>query len=89
MKVEFDESFAKSILKIKNKSISQKIEKLIDEIENAATLSEIRQIKKLQGFKTFYRIRIGDYRVGVELLNENTLELIIISHRKEIYNKFP
>jgi len=43
----------------------------------------------MQGFKTFYRIRIGDYRIGIELENPTTLRFIIVLHRKNIYKKFP
>jgi mRNA interferase RelE/StbE len=37
---------------------------------------------------TFYRVRIGDYRIGLELAGD---ELIFVRclHRKEIYRYFP
>ncbi len=43
----------------------------------------------MEGFKTFYRIRLGDYRVGVELEADLMVRFIIIAHRKEIYRFFP
>jgi hypothetical protein len=43
----------------------------------------------MQGFKTFYRIRIGDYRMGVELEDTSTLRFIVVLHHKDIYKKFP
>lgn len=45
--------------------------------------------KKLTGYKTFYRIRIGDYRIGIELEKTDTLRFIVIAHRKDIYTIFP
>jgi mRNA interferase RelE/StbE len=66
-----------------------KIEKLIEKIESSITLSEISNLKKLAGYKNYYRFRLGDYRVGIEKINEKTIRFIIIAHRKNIYNKFP
>ena len=44
--------------------------------------------KKLKGYKSYYRIKIGDYRIGVEIEND-VIDFILISHRKNIYNLFP
>ena len=89
MIIEFDKSFEKSLEKIKNKSLFQKIEKIIIEFENARTLSELSNVKKLSGYKYYYRLRIGEYRLGFEKIAENTLRLIIVAHRKDIYKLFP
>ncbi|HAO49122.1 MAG TPA: hypothetical protein DCR35_07360 [Runella sp.] len=43
----------------------------------------------MQGFQSFYRIRMGDYRVGFELTDPTTILLIMVAHRKEIYRYFP
>jgi mRNA interferase RelE/StbE len=87
--VEFDKSFEKSIDKIKDKSVFPKIEKLIIDLENAQTIKEVKNIKKLSGFKTYYRIRLGVYRIGLEKITDSTLRLIIVAHRKDIYKNFP
>jgi mRNA interferase RelE/StbE len=87
--VEFDKSFEKSLDKIENKSIFKKIEHIIINCENADTLEEIKNIKKLTGFRNYYRIRLGSYRIGLELLDGNVVRFIIIAHRKEIYRWFP
>ena len=89
MIVEFDKSFLKSIEKVKDVTLSSKIEKLIIEYENAQTLSEVKNTKKLTGYKAYYRIRIGDYKLGFELMGSNTIRLLIIAHRRDIYCTFP
>lgn len=89
MKVEFDKSFLKSLDKLGEPSIKNRLIEIIDEVENAKSLSDIPQIRKLTGFKEFYRIRIGNYRLGLELIDNDTLLFIIISHRKDIYKLFP
>jgi len=50
--VEFDKSFEKSIDKVKDKSILPKIETIIADLENAKSFQEIKNLKKLSGFKT-------------------------------------
>lgn len=61
---------------------------MILNLESANTLSEISGIKKLSGYKTYYRVRLGDYRVGFEKVGD-AIMLIILAHRKDIYGVFP
>ncbi|WP_202807006.1 type II toxin-antitoxin system RelE family toxin [Planktothrix agardhii] len=48
----------------------------------------MNHLKKLQGYDTFYRIRLGNYRIGIEL-NEDTIIFTRFLHRKDIYKFFP
>ena len=89
MEIIFDRSFNKSLDKIADKDVRKKIEQIILALEEADSLSQIANVKKLQGFKIFYRIRVGDYRLGIELEDSATLRFIIVLHRKDIYKKFP
>ena len=89
MIVEFDKSFYKSVDKIKNSSLQQKIYSVISQLEDASNIHSVRNVKKLIGFKTYYRIKIGDYRLGFEIIDTFKLRIIIIEHRKDIYRKFP
>lgn len=61
MEFFFDEAFEKSIRKLSDRKVKDRIIKLIDRFGDIKDLTEITNIKKLQGFKSFYRIRIGDY----------------------------
>lgn len=88
MKVIFDKSFSKSIEKLGNKQIKDKIKDSIIKLENSTLLEEIPTIKKLSGHKSFYRIKIGDYRIGFEL-EDMCIRLITVAHRKDIYKRFP
>lgn len=89
MIVRFDKSFIKALDKIKDKTILKRIESVIQKAEEAETLEQISNIKKLIGFTVYYRIKISDYRIGLELINSNEIRLITILHRKDIYKKFP
>ena len=57
-------------------------------METATSITEITGVKKLSGHKTYYRIRIGDYRMGFEKIGER-IRLIVIANRKDIYTIFP
>ena len=41
-------------------------------------------VKKLSGYKNIYRIRIGKHRI-VYQLDKNTIYIILIRHRRDIY----
>ncbi len=51
-------------------------------------LSEISSLKKMQGYETLYRIRLGDYRIGIEVVGEQVV-FVRMLHRKDIYRYFP
>jgi len=88
MEVEFLEKFSKDIDTINLKSVKKSLVKLILTIEQAKTIDEISNLKKLKGHKFAFRIRIGDYRVGFFLESGKVIFARIV-HRKDIYKVFP
>ena len=88
MKVDFKKTFLKELEKLKNKSLKNSIYNSIIQVELAESISEIKNIKKLAGFEMYYRLRVGDYRIGLKLENE-TVNFVIFEHRKDIYKTFP
>lgn len=88
MIVEFDTSFEKSLDKVKDNTLLSKLEKIILNLESANSITDISGVKKLSGYKNYYRIRIGDYRLGFEKIGERSI-LIVVANRKDIYDIFP
>ena len=88
MNVKYEARFEKDIHCIKDAAILSKLKKIIIQCKEAQELSEIRHLKKMQGYATFYRLRIGDYRLGIEFTN-NELIFTRFLHRKDIYKVFP
>jgi mRNA interferase RelE/StbE len=80
--------FYKDLDKIDDKKLASKIIQIIEDIENAGTLSDIKNLKKMQGFTICYRIKIGEYIIGLYIEN-NIVELARLVHRKDIYKLFP
>jgi len=88
MIVKIDKSLEKDVRKIKDKVVRVSLIEVINAIQDAKKLSDIKNLKKLQGTRNFYRIRIGEYRIGI-VIEGDTFELIRMLHRKEIYRYFP
>ena len=88
MEVEFTKTFSKQIDSLHNESLKSRLSQVVQNVILANTLQDIVNLKKMKGHQTAYRIKIGDYRVG--LFFENGLIIFAyLAHRKDIYNRFP
>lgn len=88
MNTSFLGQFERDIEKIRMQSVKDDIANAIEQVEQADGMPAIVNLKKLKGFKTAYRIRIGDYRIGV-FIDGDTVEFARVVHRKDIYKLFP
>ena len=88
MEIKIEKSFQKDTKRIKDKSVLQKIANTIANIQRAQSLEEIKHLRKIRGTSSMYRIRIGDYRLGI-IITESSVEFIRCLHRKDIYKYFP
>jgi mRNA interferase RelE/StbE len=88
MKTKFKASFLKAIKKLDNTQLKIDIANAIRNVESAETLRQISQVKKLKGYKHYYRIRIGSYRIGI-MIEADTVFFVDIDHRSNIYRIFP
>ncbi len=61
---------------------------IFKDAKNFNSLSDIPNLKKLKGFKHYYRIRFGEYRAGITI-RDNILVFERLLHRKDIYKYFP
>ena len=87
MNIEIRKSFEKDAAKLPA-SLKTQLAIIIEHLESLKKLSDLSSCKKLAGFKNAYRIRLGNYRIGFFFENE-TVELIRILNRKDIYRYFP
>jgi mRNA interferase RelE/StbE len=88
MKIEFLSKFNQDLNRIHLKSVRNSLLKVIELTQSVETLAEIQNLKKSQGFKSAYRIRIGDYHIGIFIAG-NTIQSARVLNRKEIYKYFP
>lgn len=89
MRVLYEKSFYKDIGLITDKSLKNKLLLIIEGITSAKSLSDVGAVKKMSGYSEYYRIRIGDFRLGIKYQEGNVITLIRFLHRKEIYKYFP
>ena len=89
MTLTFEQSFLDSLSEIRDRKVKGRIQTAIENAEQAKLLQDIPNLKKLKGHKTYYRIRVGSYRLGLELVDGGTLNFIIAADRKDIYKHFP
>ena len=89
MKTLFRESFWRDVRKnVKDKKILIRIDEIIEEVVAAASISEIKNVKKMKGAANAYRIRIGSFRLGC-FLEGDAIEFVRCLPRKDIYRYFP
>lgn len=89
MEVLYREAFLKDLKQLKSSTSYQRIYYLaFTTLEAINTLEEISNIKAMRGYSGRYRIRIGDYRMGIEV-NGDVIEVMRVLHRREFYRYFP
>ena len=88
MRVSFEASFARDLKGIKDKTLLKRVEQVIAKVKTVTALREVEHLSKMRGYATFYRLRLGDYRIGIEVV-EDEIIFVRILHRKDIYRYFP
>jgi len=89
VKFRIEKSFDRDAERVKNKQVLRKLHKLILTIGDADTIRKIPHTRKMEGYGSFYRIKIGDYRLGMEAISDTEVVLLRFLHRKDIYRYFP
>ncbi len=89
MNISYSKGFNKSISKIRNKKLAAEVLAVIETAKQSTALTDIPNLKKLKGYTNAYRIRIGDYRIGLLVEESKPLHFAIFDNRKDIYKKFP
>lgn len=89
MKIEFKKSFAKDLKKKSDdRKLLDRAKQIIEHVEQADDINQISNLKKLKAQGDFYRIRSGDYRIGL-IIEDDTVTFVRLLHRSEIYRYFP
>jgi mRNA interferase RelE/StbE len=80
MNINIRKSAVRDLKKISPEQ-KHKIQSKILELKN---FPEVSNVKKLTNFEPAYRLRVGDYRILFDVLDES-IEIGRILHRKESY----
>lgn len=88
MKATFRSSFLRDLKKLKDRNVRQQVREVIVQVEAAADVRAIGNLSKMSGGGSFYKIRIGEYRIGLSIKG-NVVEFVRCLPRRDIYRYFP
>lgn len=89
MKIRYTKKFSKDLDGIiDDADLKERVLDVIEKLQQMDSLGDMSNVRKIQGYKEYYRIRIGDYRLGVKM-TKDCIEMLRFLHRKDIYRKFP
>lgn len=61
---------------------------LLKKYQIAKNITEIKNLRKIKGSPNAYRVRVGDYRIGI-FVEDELISFSRVLHRKEVYRYFP
>ena len=88
MRLQFKASFERDLKRVKDKELLKEVRRVIEEIESAETIHGIGHLRKLRAEGSYFRVRLGDYRMGL-IVEEDLATFVRFLHRSEIYRYFP
>ena len=88
MKVKYRKKFLKELSIIPTNPRTKIEEYVFIIIPESKSIHEIGKIEKLKGYIGYFKIRFGDYRVGLKVEND-ILIFERVLHRKDIYKYYP
>jgi mRNA interferase RelE/StbE len=84
----FRESFDADLSAVRDTTLLRRIKKVIEQVEAARNFQQIPNLKRLEATGKYYRIRVGDYRLGF-VFERGVVTFVRCLNRKEIYRYFP
>lgn len=88
-KVEYTKRFLKELADLPEE-IQARIEPIVFQELESDNPFDLGYLKKMKGYLDKYKVRVGDYRIGISIEKETqTLICQRVAHRKDIYRVFP
>ncbi|MCL2072948.1 MAG: hypothetical protein FWH18_03435 [Marinilabiliaceae bacterium] len=90
MNTDRKKAFLRSLKKISDTALKAKVEKVYQTVKTAKTMHDIPNLQKVEGCPKgiSYRIRIGRYRIGVEI-ERDLVTFLKFGPRNIFYKTFP
>ncbi len=81
-RIEWRSSAIKELKRIDKSTVPR----IINAVESLAPNPRPVDVRKLRGSERSFRIRVGDYRIVYEILDDSLVVFIVrIRHRKDVY----
>ena len=85
----YKKSFLKDLAKLPQ-HYREQIERLVfEEIPKLDNIFATLEIKKMKGYQSYYRIKVGDYRIRCEVEEGSQIIFYPVKSRADIYKLFP
>ena len=88
MQIEITHKFQKQVEGCKDRRQRSKVLRIIEAVSESDNMNKFPNLKKLTSHKNIYRIRMGDYRLGV-VIDNNIVIFAAFDKRNDIYKHFP
>ena len=89
MQVTYSKTFLKDLSRVSPASRKIQIEKFVFEfLPQISSFEDAGNIEKMTGHNNYYKVRFGDFRVGL-VKNKTSIEILRVLNRKDIYKYFP
>lgn len=89
MTFSFSKDFFKQLKKANNAGLNKAVLKLTEELPHVENITDLTGIKKLRGHSEAYRLRLGKYRLGFYLEEQNHIFFAAVAKREIFYRSFP
>ncbi len=91
MKISYSKQALKEIEGLRDPVAVKGLVRAIRILEEVENLHSLAQVKALAGGGGYFRMRIGNYRMGMRMADEanDGVLLLRVMHRREIYRHFP
>ncbi|MFA4890714.1 MAG: type II toxin-antitoxin system RelE/ParE family toxin [Candidatus Paceibacterota bacterium] len=91
MNISFKPSFVRDFKSLPSEIKTDVRKVCIGIFPNLKNLFDFKEypVKKISGFSKYYRIKIGDYRIGFKKETNTDICFLRVKHRKDIYKVFP
>ena len=88
-RVEYTKRFLKDLASLP-RDVQQRAEIIVFQELNSTNPFELGYLEKMTGYTNKYKIRVGDYRIGITM-DKQTQAIICqwTAHRRDIYRVFP
>lgn len=89
MVIQYRKSFLRDLKRLKGQPVYTRVFELtFTTLPSVTNLREVAGVKAMKGFPNRYRIRLGNYQVGLAVVDDH-LEVMRVLHRREFYRYFP
>ncbi|MDE2670098.1 MAG: type II toxin-antitoxin system RelE/ParE family toxin [Chloroflexota bacterium] len=88
MEIRYRTSFGRDLRRERNSDLRRRVERIVEQLQSAPSVASVPSVAGMRGYANHYRIRVGDYRLGI-VVDGDTAILVRLLHRRDIYRHFP